>query len=121
GRGGAEPAQLYCGCTLQNRARAGVLCGDQCGAFLMDNVDDGAPPEQILIPCVLADIGAALPRGLIAHLITDGVAEIARDGELVRRAPRRCRRDLCRPVVSVTDPAALDGDRAEEGLERKGA
>ncbi len=53
----------------------------------MHDVDDCAPPQQILVPSVLADVGAALPRRLIAHLITDRVPEILGDGELVGRVP----------------------------------
>ena len=34
-------------------------------------------------PSVLADVGEALPRGSIAHLIIDRVPEILSDGELV--------------------------------------
>src|SRR5271165_5815413 len=39
----------------------------------------------------------------------------------MRRAPRRRRGDLHRAVSLVTDPTALDGDRAEARLEREGA
>jgi hypothetical protein len=42
------------------------LRGDQLSALLMHDVDNRAPPQQILVPSTLADVGAALPRGLIA-------------------------------------------------------
>jgi len=33
------------------------------------DVDNRAPSQQILVSSGLADVGAALPRGLIGHLI----------------------------------------------------
>ena len=87
----------------------------------MHDVDDRAPPQQILVLSVLADVGAALPRRLIAHLITDRVPEILGDGELVRCVPVGHRRDLDRAVVIVADPRPLNGDLAEDRLEGEGA
>ena len=83
----------------------------------MHNVDDRAPPQQILVPSVLADVGAALPHQLIAHLVTDRVSEILGDGELVRCVPGGRRRCLDRAVVIVADPRPLNGDLAEDRLE----
>jgi hypothetical protein len=36
------------------------LCRDQFRTFLMDDVDEGAPPQQTLVPRILADVGTAL-------------------------------------------------------------
>ncbi len=57
--------------------------------LLMHDVYDRAPPQQTLVPSVLADVGAALPRGLIAHLITNRIPEVLGDVELVGRSSRR--------------------------------
>src|SRR5208283_5045086 len=86
----------------------------------MHDVDDRAPPQQTLVPSVLADVGEALSRGSIAHLITDRVPEILGDGELVGCVPDGRRRDLNRAVVIVADPRPLNGDLAESRLEGVG-
>ena len=86
----------------------------------MHDVDDRAPPQQIPVPSVLADVGAALPRGSIAHLIIDRVPEILGDGELVGCVPGGRRRYLQRAVVIVADPRPLNGDLAEDRLECEG-
>ncbi len=59
--------------------------------------------QQIRVPCVLADVGARLARGLIAHLITNRVAEVPGDVELVGRVPGGCRGNLHRVIVIVAD------------------
>ena len=82
----------------------------------MHDVDDRAPPQQIPVPSVLADVGEALPRGSIAHLIIDRVPEILGDGELVGCVPGGRRRYLQRAVVIVADPRQLNGDLAEDRL-----
>jgi hypothetical protein len=97
------------------------LRGDQPLALAVPDLDARAPPEQVLVPGVLADVGAASPGGLIAHLITDRVAEVLGDRELVGRAPRGRGGDLHRAVASVTDPGPLDGDLAEGGFEGEGS
>jgi hypothetical protein len=83
----------------------------------MHDVDDRAPPQQILVPCVVADVGARLPCGLIAHPITDGVAEVLGDVELVRRVPGDRRGYLDRAVLIVADSRPLNGDLAKDRLE----
>ena len=91
--------------------------GDQLFALLMHDLDDRTAAQQILVPGVLADVGVALPRGLVAHLITHRIAEIPGDGELVGCVPRGGRRDLDRAIAVVANPGPLDGDLAEGGLE----
>src|SRR4051812_44066928 len=86
----------------------------------MDDLDDGVSTQQVLVAGGLADVGAAPGRGLIAHLITDRVAKVSGDGELVRRAPGGRRGDLHRAIVMVADPRPSDGDLAEGGLEGEG-
>ena len=83
----------------------------------MHDVDVRGPPQQILVPSVLADVGPRLPRGLIAHLITDGVAEVLVDVELEGRVPGDRRGYLHRAVVIVADSRPLNGDLAEDRLE----
>ena len=89
-------------------------------AFLVDDLEDRAAPQQILVSGGLADVGAAPAGGLIAHLIADRIAEILGDGELVRRVPGGRRRDLHRAIAVVRDPRPLDGDLTEGGLEGEG-
>ena len=92
GDGGAERGQLVLGCAIQDGAGTLALRGDQLLAFLMDDVDDRAAPQQVLVPGVLADVGAAHAGGSIAQLITDRIAEIPGDvrvgGTCPRRSPR---------------------------------
>src|SRR3954454_4056952 len=106
---------------LQDRAGSLALRDDQLLALLMYGVDDRTPPEQLLVPSVSADVGEALPRGSIAHLITDGIAEILGDVELVGSVPSGRRRDLHRLVEIVADPRPLNGDLAEDRLECEGS
>ena len=98
-----------------------ALRDDPLLALLMHDVDDRALPEQILVPSVLADVGAALPRGSIAHLITDRVPEILGDGELVGCVPGGRRRYLDRAILVVADPQPLNGDFAEDCFEGEGS
>jgi len=119
--GGAEQGQLGFRRTVQDHVGSLALRDDPLLALLMHDVDDRVLPEQILVPSVLADVGAALPRGSIAHLITDRVPEILGDGELVGCVPGGRRRYLDRAVVIVTDPRPLNGDLAENRLEGVGA
>ena len=86
----------------------------------MHDVEDRAPSQQILVTGVLTDVGAAFPRGLIAHLITDRVPEVLGDHQLVGRAPSGRRRHLHRAVFLVDDSRPLDGHRAEGCLEGEG-
>src|SRR5262249_45299671 len=79
-----------------------------------------APSQQVRVASLFADLLEARAGRLLTHLITDRITEVPGDGQLMRRAPRRCRGDLDRAVVLVTDPTALDGDRAEARLEREG-
>ncbi|HMB08741.1 MAG TPA: hypothetical protein VKP69_34055 [Isosphaeraceae bacterium] len=90
-------------------------------AFLMQDLDDRAASQQILVSGVLADVGAASPGGLITHLITDRVAEMLGDGELMGRPPGTRRRDLHRAIMVVTDSGPWDGNFTEGGLESKGS
>ena len=102
---------------VQDRAGPLALRDDQLLALPMHDVDDRAPPQQVLVPGVPADIGTALPRGSIAHLIADRVPEILGDRELMGGAPGGRRGDLDRAVEVVADPRPLDGDLAEDRLE----
>ena len=83
----------------------------------MDDVDDRALSQQIVIPGVLTDLGPTLPRRLIGHLIADRVAKILGDHQLMRRVPGDRRGHLHRAILLVEDPRPLDFDLAEEGLE----
>jgi hypothetical protein len=83
----------------------------------MHDVDDRAPPQQVLIPGVAADLGTALARGSIAELITDRIPEVPGDVQLVGCLPGPGRGDLDGAVVLVADPRPLDGDLAEGRLE----
>ena len=74
-------------------------------------------PSRSSSPAFAADVGAALPRGLIAHLITDRIPEILGDVELVGCVPGGRRGHLDRAVVVVADPRPLDGDLTEGRLE----
>ena len=67
-------------------------------------------PSRFSSPSVLTDVGAALPRRLIAHLITDRIPEILGDVELVGRVPDARRRHLHRAILLVEDSRPLDGD-----------
>src|SRR5271166_6683894 len=87
----------------------------------MHDVDDRAPPQQIRVPSVLANVGAAFPRGSIAHLITDRVPEILGDGELMGCVPNGCRWYFDRAVMVVADPQPLNGDFAEGCFEGEGS
>jgi hypothetical protein len=87
----------------------------------MHDLEDRAASQQILVSGVLADIGAAFPRGLIAHLITHGITQILGDGELVGGVPSGRRWDLHRVIVIVADPGPLDDDLTEGGLEGVGS
>ena len=87
----------------------------------MHDVDDRAPPQQIFVPRVLTEVGAALPRGLIAHLITDRVPEILGDVELVGRVPGGRRRHLHRAILLVLDSRPLNGDLAKGRLDGEGS
>jgi hypothetical protein len=86
----------------------------------MPNVDDRAPPQQTVVSRGLADVGAAFPRRLIAHLITDRIAEILSDRELVGRLPSSRRRYLHRTIVMVANPRPLDSHLADGRLEGVG-
>jgi hypothetical protein len=121
GRGPTEQGEVGFRRVAQGRASPLSLGGNQSLAFLMDDLDEGAPPQHVLVPGGLADVGTAPGRGLIAHLITDRVAKVPGDGELVRRAPGGRRGDLHRAVVIVADPRPSDGDLAEGGLEGEGS
>lgn len=112
-----EQGQLGLGRVVQDGAGALALSGDQSITFLMDDLEDRAPPQEIVVSGGSADVDAALPRGLIAHLIADRIAEILSDGELVGRIPGGRGWDLHRVIAVVTDPGPLDGDCAEGGLE----
>ncbi len=97
-----------------------ALRGDQSRTFLMHDLEDCASPQQVLVASGPADVGTTLPCGLVAHLITDRVAEILRNCQLMWRVPGGRRRDLDRAVAFVADPGACDGDLAEGGLEGVG-
>jgi len=71
GRRGTEHGQLGLGRAAQAGPGTLALCDDQLLALLMHDVDDRAPSQQVLVAGILTDVDAALPRGLIAHLITD--------------------------------------------------
>ena len=71
--GGAEQGQLGLRRPVQYCAGSLALRDGQLFPLLAHDVDDRAAPQQIRVPCVLADVGARLARGLIAHLITDRV------------------------------------------------
>ena len=86
----------------------------------MHNLDDRGPPSSFSSPAYW-QISAHLPRGLIPHLITNVVAEILSDVELVRCVPGDCRRYLHRAVVLVADSRPPNGDIAEDRLEGEGA
>ena len=85
--GGPEHGQLGFRRSVQDRAGTLAFRADQLLALLMHDVDDRAPPQQALVPSVLADVGAAVSRGSIAHLITDRSPEILGDGQLVGCVP----------------------------------
>ena len=61
-----------------------------------------------------------LPRGLIAHPITDRVAEVPGDVELVGRVPGGCRGNLHRVIVIVADSRPPNGNLAKDRLEGEG-
>ena len=98
-----------------------MLRDDQLLPLLVHDVDDCAPPQQTLVPRVLTEVSAALPRGLIAHLITDRVPEILSDVELAGRVPGARRRHLQRAILLMEDSRPLNGDLAEGHLEGEGA
>ncbi len=86
----------------------------------MHDLQDRAPPQQVLVSGVPADVGATLARGSVEPLITDRVAEVPGEGQWVRCVPGGRPGDLRRVVALVTDPGAFDGDLAEDGLEGGG-
>ena len=65
-------------------------------------------------------MSASLPRGLIAHPITDRVAEVPGDVELVGRVPGGCRGNLHRVIVIVADSRPPNGNLAKDRLEGEG-
>ena len=121
GRGRTEQGEFGLGRVVQDGAGPLALGVDQLLAFLMHDLEDRAAPQQVLITGVLADIGAALPRGVLAHLITDRVAQVLGDGQLMGRVPGGRRRDLHRVIAVVTDSGPWDGDFPEGGLEGEGS
>jgi hypothetical protein len=121
GRPGAEHGQLDLGRLSQEGPSPLALRGDQLLALLMHNVDDRTGAQQILVTGVLTDVGPALPRRLIAHLIADRIAEIVGDHELVGRVPGDRRGHLHLRIMVVEDSRPLDFDLAGEGLEGEGS
>src|SRR5512135_1909803 len=103
------------GPVLQMSSFPGTPC------FIESGRTERLPSQQILVSGVLADVGAAFPRGLIAHLITHGITRVLGDGELVGCVPSGRRWDLHRVIGIVADPGPLDDDLAEGGLEGVGS
>ena len=87
----------------------------------MHDLDDRAPPEQVRLTGVFTDLLEARARGVLAHLITDRVAEILGDMELVGRVPGARRRHLRRAIRLVLDPRPPDGDLTKGRLEGEGS
>ena len=117
----AEHGQLGLGRAGQDGLGAFTLRGDQFLTLLMDDVDDRAPSQQILVTRVQTDVGATLARGLIAHLVTDRVPKILGDHQLMRRVPGDRRGHYHRAIRLVEDSRPPDGDLAEDRLEGEGA
>jgi lipopolysaccharide transport system permease protein len=87
----------------------------------MDDIEDRAFPQQVLVPGVPADLIAAGGGGALSELIADCIPEIPSDVELVGRAPSTGRGNLDGAVGVVTDPRPPDGHLAEDRLEGEGA
>ena len=94
---------------------------DQAAPLFMHDLDDRAPPEQVRLTGVFTDLLEAPARGVLAHLITDRVAAILGDMELVGRVPGARRRHLHRAILLVLDSRPPNGDLTKGRLEREGS